>query len=401
MSVPEAYKVLGVPHGASPEEISKAYKLKALEVHPDRGGSHEKMVELNVAKDVVDGKGKGSRPWDSPQPRRERPPPPKTVDTIKGETFDHATSSVPSGVAWKFISKPEYVSDSSLSFVNRYADVWILYGQTDTKHVFVAVKRRGQNLIFDHDKGGNVEIEKDWQGQVEQVALSKDLLKAFPAAIKGMMSTWGVKQPPKKYVSWPGGMLSEAVVEKVRSGSGGASLKDILIGEGLVDTSKPGVAGRKTIVEMYFKYSKERRDRMQKQRGPKGLYSHHVVDFYVRVNGKEFMLSDDTIENLDKNHFIMMVFSNNVPADGPPRQLNRLREGRFKIGPTDAIRLLTEALTSEPTALILALTKAAEEWEDEGAKKAAYGKLVAATSLEDAALFLGVTPIEVFHDLNW
>ena len=44
MSYAEALKVLDVPPGASPEEINKAYKRKAIENHPDRGGDPEKMV---------------------------------------------------------------------------------------------------------------------------------------------------------------------------------------------------------------------------------------------------------------------------------------------------------------------------------------------------------------------
>lgn len=58
MSLEEAKGVLGFPPGYHPTkaEINKAYKLRALESHPDRGGTTEKMVEVNVAKEVLDGK---------------------------------------------------------------------------------------------------------------------------------------------------------------------------------------------------------------------------------------------------------------------------------------------------------------------------------------------------------
>lgn len=45
-----AYDVLGLKHGASDEEIKTAWKRLALQNHPDRGGSHGKMVDINNAK---------------------------------------------------------------------------------------------------------------------------------------------------------------------------------------------------------------------------------------------------------------------------------------------------------------------------------------------------------------
>lgn len=58
MSAQEAKAILGFPPHSdpSPTEIAKAYKAKAVENHPDRGGSHEKMVEINVAKEILEGK---------------------------------------------------------------------------------------------------------------------------------------------------------------------------------------------------------------------------------------------------------------------------------------------------------------------------------------------------------
>jgi DnaJ domain len=47
--VRDAYEVLGVKRGASLDEIKAAYRRKAKELHPDRGGPNEAMVELNTA----------------------------------------------------------------------------------------------------------------------------------------------------------------------------------------------------------------------------------------------------------------------------------------------------------------------------------------------------------------
>lgn len=46
-----AYDVLGVRSNASDVEIKAAWKKLALQNHPDRGGSHGKMVDINNAKD--------------------------------------------------------------------------------------------------------------------------------------------------------------------------------------------------------------------------------------------------------------------------------------------------------------------------------------------------------------
>jgi hypothetical protein len=45
------WEVLGVSQDASSEEIYEAFKAKARKAHPDTGGSHSAMAELNSARD--------------------------------------------------------------------------------------------------------------------------------------------------------------------------------------------------------------------------------------------------------------------------------------------------------------------------------------------------------------
>ena len=47
------YAVLGVPRDATQEEIRRAYRRRAHELHPDKGGDAEKMKELNEAYEVL------------------------------------------------------------------------------------------------------------------------------------------------------------------------------------------------------------------------------------------------------------------------------------------------------------------------------------------------------------
>lgn len=70
MSVQDAKVVLGFPPNANPTpaEIAKAYKVKAVQNHPDRGGDHQKMVDINVAKEILEGKRREDRtPYRKPQ----------------------------------------------------------------------------------------------------------------------------------------------------------------------------------------------------------------------------------------------------------------------------------------------------------------------------------------------
>jgi DnaJ-domain-containing protein 1 len=53
MSREEAYAVLGLKPGASPEDVKSAHKRLMKEFHPDRGGSDYLAAKINMAKDVL------------------------------------------------------------------------------------------------------------------------------------------------------------------------------------------------------------------------------------------------------------------------------------------------------------------------------------------------------------
>lgn len=49
----DPFRILGVDPNATKEEVQKAYRKKAAEAHPDRGGPHEQMVKVNAAWETI------------------------------------------------------------------------------------------------------------------------------------------------------------------------------------------------------------------------------------------------------------------------------------------------------------------------------------------------------------
>merc|ERR1740117_377233 len=49
----KCYESMALPPHARESDVIKAYRKRARIVHPDRGGSHEAMVELNFCKELI------------------------------------------------------------------------------------------------------------------------------------------------------------------------------------------------------------------------------------------------------------------------------------------------------------------------------------------------------------
>lgn len=69
-SVAKASAVLGVDAMASASEVKSAWKRRAFEMHPDRGtGSHEDLIRINLAYDVLKKRRPDQMRADAPKPR--------------------------------------------------------------------------------------------------------------------------------------------------------------------------------------------------------------------------------------------------------------------------------------------------------------------------------------------
>lgn len=92
---PDPYATLGVEPGASAAEIRRAYRRRALEVHPDVAGSDttDEMADLNAARDRLlaeaSEQGTGAKP--SSPPRAAHPEAP---------SYDHSPTWDDYWAAW-------------------------------------------------------------------------------------------------------------------------------------------------------------------------------------------------------------------------------------------------------------------------------------------------------------
>ena len=70
----DPYRVLGVSPLASPKDVRERYRELAFRVHPDRGGSAERMRELNLAYERI---------LNHQERRRVQPLPSRTVESVE------------------------------------------------------------------------------------------------------------------------------------------------------------------------------------------------------------------------------------------------------------------------------------------------------------------------------
>lgn len=389
MSMGEAKQILGFPPSASPstEEVTKAYKAKAFQNHPDRGGDPAKMVEINVAKDVLLGGGSNARPGRPQPPREPAPPPPPPPPPMEGKSFNQVMSSMPGGVVWKFMSGVAYADSLQENPEGgRYWRVsygWVLYGQTESHHIFAGIRVAANQQFTSVDRKALFN-SNGWEGFHTTAPRTVDLIKVAPKMVKGILDglpDMNSKLLPKKFSVLSGGTVTMADLMKRAD----LSLKDAILGSGAMAAGESkGLQGRKKMVTIEPIFDREKWKKMKAENNREAAYAYNWV---VEVNGKGRSLGDDEIDKLLKNHFMIAVYS--YDYDKGKKNLTRLKGGMMSAGSTDAIRLLFEALHPGPLK-----TEVGEVLEQlQGVKKAAQRM-----PLEHVALLFG-EPLHVVYEL--
>jgi hypothetical protein len=278
MSLADAKVTLGFPPDAepSPNEIQKAYRELAFKNHPDKpGGDPNKMVEINVAKDVLEGRQRPtyerSSPGAKPPPQGPSREPPKKEEV----TFEEAKAkaNIPSGVNWMFVTDSAtsgYSSDEHMRRVEGY----VVYGQTDQHHVFVAAENlQKEDYYIGAGPGIDIWSMKVFtyprsEGEVLQPAwLYGNIVKAFKSF------QYVEKRFNSKVVPLPEGWHFNAKFPYGKT----VSIKHWLVNQGLVSGEDPSVVSRKNVVELTY--------------NSKGFREEDEFSFTLTINGRDYELS--------------------------------------------------------------------------------------------------------------
>ncbi len=371
----EAASALGLTLGqVTPHAVASAWRRGAC-----RG------VKGHAAKDVL---LLGLRLAEDEAPEAETPPSYLTMadKTVEGVTLSEAMSAgdVPSGVDWKMQSTGKSQADYR---------TWILVvGQAGTKLLMAAFYFMPAHIRTpmreEAAKGAKpTKVMERWEAKMVLVPPGKDLVKAIKAAGDGlnvkMIDTWRV---------WPNYGLSEGVLKKMDGPvKGGVPLKEALLGSGLARL--PDNRKTQPSVDLIFKKNRNKHvwDDIEDvnipgndEGGAHGNYDSiksvlSNQDIYCRVDGKEYKLAPQTLADPAMRDLVRAVVKRHggVP-DGTVYNLTRSKTDR----PQYTINRLLDALTNEPTGLIIALSRAAEFFDD----KARGGKTAHTASPELAQL---------------
>lgn len=333
MSYSEALEVLGVPPGASAEEINKAFKRKVLENHPDRGGDPKKMVELNVAKDIIDGKARPSYEApsydDAPGGGYSPPPRPKPEPVRVSWEEAEAKANVPKA-KWIFKTQNAFGGRGDTS-----STAFVVCGELDKeKWVFVAVEHfQSRNPFTGED------IDTYW---MKATPFSGALRDVAPKAIRQMFDFPHTgKNFNAKVQILPEGMAFNTKMMFLTSART-VSFKDAMEILGELKEDDPW-KNRKLQVEMILN--------AKDMYGPNAEYKIELV-----VNGRPHVLDKQSVMFIkDKTKVLPTVYGTYFYWSGDKKNLTKSKNGK------KVLEYLAEKLTSEPQSLRDALAAAASQ----------------------------------------
>jgi hypothetical protein len=339
MSLDQAKTTLGFRPGESPspDEVNKAWRSLAFKNHPDRGGDPQKMVELNVAKDVLTGKMKSD--YSAPkQPSSENDwkyagPGEKPEVVIPGVPFSKL--KIPTGVNW--LASSIKLLDFKLSL----GEIIVLVGKTSSDQAIVsAFLRRGEYTTREEKSAPLTQFETTWSSSTKTLtkeASVKKVRAAMTAALADLPTEGNIRLA--KGWLWDSGQPTEANLIHPKKGKD-VGLNDLLAYVGFdAGNAKPKPA--KVEIDWVFK----KKNWAPPSKDPFGEY-----DQFLRVNGKETRLSDATTDNLFKSGLPAVLQWKVRWTKTMVINLNKLRGGASG-GYKEVLQIMWSCLTSEPPQL--------------------------------------------------
>ncbi len=331
MTLDEAKSLLGFSPSDNPSEaeITKAYRAKAFEAHPDRGGSEDQMVQVNVARDVLTGRQRPTYDRSSPSTGPSSPPPPSGGQVrydkprAKEVSFNDAKgkAGIPAGVGWLFVTDLQRGTGYSSDEYSRSDTCRVAYGRTDAKHVFVAMRHFVYEQMF-IGAGADQDI---WT------------IRSFEFPIKadeGSQPAWlyGNVVKAMKLVDFDGKFNSKVVDaqgwklddDKMPRGTG-ISIKHWLVESGQVAGDAASVAGRKNVVEIT--YGKSYDAKPDHYKVDRGGYSGDYEAVAIVCNGKPEYLNERDLTKFVKAGLVRRVFGD-YTYGGEKKSLTRMKEGK-------------------------------------------------------------------------
>jgi len=359
MSTADAARILGVEPDASPEEIRRAYKRKALENHPDRGGDPVKMVEVNVAKEILDGnrqpdQGHSPSRYEDAGPAYQGTPwkEPEKIEVTWEQA--KAKAGVPSGVEWFFItdsqwSKSNYSGDESSS----HTSAWVVYGRTKDSHVFVGMINKSYTGYY-VGHGGNSDV---WDMNTLQAPI-REGEKLSPAWLASMITR------ALDSVGFDGRFNSKVfdcrgseLAEKMKTQGGAKSLKHILVDLGEVDENDASVINRKQVIEL--KLAKDYDQKPGYYQNPTSTYIKDWYKLTLVVNGTEVDIKESDWEKFAKakvgGKYLIDAIYGDYYYGGEKKNLTRLKAGKL------ILTWMAEKFTQVPDKVVASLKAAAAQ----------------------------------------
>ena len=328
MSLEEAKATLGFKPYDSPSEaeITKVYRAKAFENHPDRGGDLAKMVEINAAKDVLTGKQRPTYDRSSPSPAPSRGPTQPRQEKPKAEevSFDEAKgkAGISAGVEWQFVTDRQRGRWYSSDEYHRDETCWVAYGKTASKHVFVSA----YHLVYEQYGLAAGRPDKDvWTIRSFELPIQGD---------EGTQPAWlyGNVVKALQLGDFDGKFNSKVVDargakfdKRLLDVGSGVSIKHWLVDSGAVAGDAPSVQGRKHVIEITYERSYD--PKPNHYRVDQGRASNDYEAVAIVCNGRAEYLNEADLTQFKKAGLVRKVFGE-YTYGGEKKSLSRMRDGK-------------------------------------------------------------------------